>query len=181
MIELGLIAVAVAVDNLRASFALGLTRPGRRTQARIVASFAVSETLAPVVGVAIGSTMFPSLLGGSSRLIAVVALATAAGLAAWPALRGRDAESPIDGIWLSTVLPVVLSFDNLAAGMALGVLGYALIPSAVVLGGVSAALSFLGLRAGAAIASRLPVRSNLIGAIALGFGAAIVALGGGSG
>jgi putative Mn2+ efflux pump MntP len=181
MIELGLLALAVGFDNLRAAFALGLGHPSAATQARIVASFAISETVAPIVGVAIGSALVPGVVAVSSHVVAVVALGIAAVLAAWPVLRGRDADSPVDGVWLSTILPIALSFDNVAAGIALGVLGFALIPSALVLGGVSAALSLLGLRAGAAVSSRLPFRPDVVGALALGLAAIVVAAEGVSG
>ncbi len=106
MIELGLLALAVGIDNLRAAFALGLGHPSGRTQARIVASFAISETVAPIVGVAIGSALVPGVVAVSSHVVAVVALGIAAVLAAWPVLRGRDADSPVYGVWLSTILPI---------------------------------------------------------------------------
>jgi manganese efflux pump family protein len=59
-------------------------------------------------------------------------------------------------------LPVVLSLDNLAAGVGLGALGFPILWSAVVLGLASGLLALVGLTIGAAAARSLPFRAELV-------------------
>jgi putative Mn2+ efflux pump MntP len=58
-------------------------------------------------------------------------------------------------------LPLSLSFDNLAAGVGLGSLGFPVIASALIIGLVSGSLCAVGLFAGAQLRRWMPERAEL--------------------
>ena len=64
-------------------------------------------------------------------------------------------------------LPLSLSLDNLIAGASLGMIGFPLLISVVVIGAISGLMSLAGLRLGNIAANYLRMKTDLIGGFAL--------------
>jgi manganese efflux pump family protein len=78
--------------------------------------------------------------------------------------------------WWLIVIGLAISVDNLAVGFALGVFHVSLAAAALIIGGVSVALSFIGLELGAQIGARAGLRGEFLGRLVLiAVGAAIAA------
>jgi putative Mn2+ efflux pump MntP len=103
-------------------------------------------------------------------VLGVGALGTCGLYIVWCALQPSERKLPERHPWLLLGLPLSLSLDNLVAGSALGLLGLPVLFSALVLGGISGGLCFVGIRLGSVLARFLPAKAELIG------GAALVAL-----
>jgi putative Mn2+ efflux pump MntP len=65
-------------------------------------------------------------------------------------------------------LPISLSFDNFFAGTGLGILGFPLVMSAILIGGISGLMSVAGLTMGAALKRKLALeKTDLISGVFL--------------
>jgi putative Mn2+ efflux pump MntP len=64
-------------------------------------------------------------------------------------------------------LPLSLSLDNLVAGTTLGMVGFPLLLSVVIIGAMSSLLSFAGLRLAKTAMNLVPSRTELIGGVVL--------------
>jgi len=85
----------------------------------------------------------------------------------------------MDDPWMLFGLPLVLSLDNLVTGIGLGVLGFPMFLAALTIGAISGLMTLAGLKLGDAIGRYLPVRSDLLGGLALVFVAVTFVLDGG--
>ncbi len=177
MFALLLVACSVGLDNFGAATAIGVTAKDRGSFLRIVVAFGIFEGAMPVVGILLGRSVAHSL-GGSAHLLAGATLC-AAGLYTAVESRLPGERKPTDasmGHGRLAVLAAVLSFDNLVIGFALGAYRTPLLLAAVVLGGVSALLTWVGLELGRSLRGRLGTWSELVGAALLvGVGIALLA------
>lgn len=64
-------------------------------------------------------------------------------------------------------LPLSMSLDNLIAGTSLGMIGFPLLLSVVVIGAMSALMSLAGLWLGRTAVNYLKVKTELVGGVAL--------------
>lgn len=166
MITLLLLGFALSLDSFRASLGLGALRLSRLRQLQIVVAFGVCDTLAPLIGLLLGKSLLayigpwveylgPLLLGAYGVYVIYIGQRYA----------GREADDT--DRWMVLGLPLSLSLDNLVAGTTLGMVGFPLLLSVLVIGGMSSLLSFIGLRLGAMTFNLLRLRSDLIGGLVL--------------
>jgi manganese efflux pump family protein len=174
LLALVLVACSLGLSNFAGAIGIGLTGSDASIRWRVGVIFGVFEAGMPVAGLAAGRQLTASVgdatrWAGAGLLIAVGFYELAA------ALRG-----PAAGGWAPSGKPrnttavlasgFALSIDNLAAGFALGTLGAGaagILLSAVVIGGVSVAMSLAGLELGARIGAAAGQRSELLGAVIL--------------
>ena len=78
--------------------------------------------------------------------------------------------------WMLFGLPLVLSLDNLVAGIGLGVLGFPIFFAALIIGAISSLMALVGLKLGNIIGRLLPIRSDLLSGVALVFVAVTLVL-----
>lgn len=177
MLALLVVACSVGLDNFGAAASIGVTASDRRGFARIVLTFGVFEGAMPVVGILLGRTAAGALGGAAhdlagATLLAAGAYAIVAGLRAAPERRLGTSM----GHAQLAVLAAVLSLDNLVIGFALGADRVPILTAAIVLGVVSAVLTWAGLELGRGLRGRLGEWSELTGGlILLGVGGAILA------
>ncbi len=151
----------VGIDNFRAGIALGAQRLSPLGRKRMSISFTVFELITPVVGLIIGNSAL-ALVGYWSKYLGPCVLASLGIYVVCDALGPKtEKRGNLDNFWIILGLPVSLSFDNLSAGMGLGLLGFPVLLSALVIGGVSASVSLAGLRFGSIIRKHLPLRTEL--------------------
>jgi manganese efflux pump family protein len=166
------LAVTLSWDNFRSSVALGTVPFSVRRGVQIALVFGFWDALAPLVGGLLGrysgaaigpiaDSVGPAVMGAYGLYLLV------------GAVRGPKTDT-LDHPWVTLFgLPLALSVDNLIAGTGLGLLGFSPVVPAVVLGGVTAVMSFAGLWLGRLAVRAIPVRADLLSAVSL-LGAAIV-------
>ena len=166
MVTLLLLGFALSLDSFRASLGLGALRLSRLRRLQIVIAFGVCDALAPLIGLVIGKSLLthigpwvehlgPLLLGVYGVYVIYIGQRCA----------GREAAE--SDRWMVLGLPLSLSLDNLIAGTTLGMVGFPLLLSVAIIGGMSSLLSLLGLWLGAVTVNLLRVRAELIGGVVL--------------
>jgi putative Mn2+ efflux pump MntP len=89
------------------------------------------------------------------------------GLYLLPCSVRSSAPEELDYPWALFGTPLSLSVDNLTAGTSLGMLGVSPWLAAVIFAAVTAVLSFISLSIGRAVGHLIPIRADLLSAIAL--------------
>lgn len=92
------------------------------------------------------------------------------------ARRCEETEREVGYRWMLFGLPLALSLDNLVAGVGLGMIGFPILPSALIIGTISGLMSLVGLKLGDAIMRYVPIRPDLLGGVALVFVAVTLVL-----
>ncbi|CAN5270592.1 hypothetical protein BH09ACT8_BH09ACT8_36650 [soil metagenome] len=159
------IAFILGLDNFQSSIGLGTTKPSwiRIVQCAVV--FAVFDALAPMLGVWLGGYL-GEYIGESAEYIGAAALAVYAVYLVVHALR-TEQPGELDHPLAILGLPLPLSVDNLLAGTGLGVMGYSAVTVAVVAGSVTLVMSLVGLTLGKLAASKIPIRTDLLGGVVM--------------
>ena len=155
------LGLLVGLDNLQVGAALGLVRMSAARRWAFAGAFAFCETAMPLAGLALGQAA-RARAGEWADAIGIAVLALCGLLIVVLALRGGGDAEELAGSRLSLAgLPLSLSFDNLAAGVGLGSLGFPVIASALIIGLVSGSLCALGLFAGERLRRWVPKRAEL--------------------
>ena len=159
------IAFILALDNFQSSIGLGTTKPSwiRIIQCALV--FAVFDALAPMFGVWVGGYL-GDYIGESAEYVGAAALAVYAIYLVVHALRTAQ-SGDLDHPLAILGLPLPLSIDNLLAGTGLGVIGYSAVTVAVVAGCVTLVMSSAGLTLGKLAATKIPIRTDLLGGVVM--------------
>jgi putative Mn2+ efflux pump MntP len=154
--------VLAGLDNLQVCSSLGLL-PIRRARKHLYAlAFSACETLAPLLGLAIGQALLRLSNGAVARAGPAVLLACGVAVIVL-ALRNDDGVGEfVNSRGLLVGLPLSLSTDNLLAGIGLGAIHFPIVTSALIIGLVSAAMSCAGLYLGAWVRRFVPKRIELV-------------------
>ena len=143
------------IDNLQACSGIGLL-PIRSARKHLLAlSFTLCETLAPLVGLALGHILL-RCAGAAADKIGPFTMLACGVVVLFYAVRREDLTSLVNGPKMVLGVPLALSFDNLFAGAGISALHYPVVISALVIGLVSAAMSCIGLYLGAWIRRFVP-------------------------
>jgi manganese efflux pump family protein len=175
MVSLVFLALGLGADSFRVSTAFAAL--GSRRRLRIVLTFGVCDGLATAAGLAYGWSL-ESVLHRRATIVGSIVVGLYGLLVIRRTLSRGTPDSTCRAV--ETAIPLALSLDNLGAGVALGTLGYPILPCAVLFGLSSAAMSFAGLCVGHVIVRHLPLtaqRAQLSGAVALTLLAAASGLG----
>jgi putative Mn2+ efflux pump MntP len=179
VLALLLVALALGLSNFAAAIGIGVSGTDARTRLRVGVVFAVFEAGMPLVGLALGRGL-AGALGPAARWTGGGLLIAVGVRAVWQAARGGDGGDAAVRAGQPTgrllVTGLALSIDNLAVGFALGAYRVGLALAVAVIGGVSVALSLIGLEVGARIGAAAGRYGELVGGLVLvGAGAAVVA------
>jgi putative Mn2+ efflux pump MntP len=169
-------AVGLGASNAAVAIGIGLSGVDARTRLRVAVVFGVFEAGMPLVGLALGQRV-ASAVGGPAQQVGGALLVL---LGLWEILAGGRDVTPATvrspGLGRLAATGFVLSLDNLVVGFALGSLHVSFVVAAVTIGGVSVALSLLGLEIGSRVGARLERRGQLLGgAVLIGLGLALAA------
>ena len=162
MLKLLLVAVSVGMSNFAASVGLSLRGVDAGLRLRVALLFGLFEGGMPVIGLIIGSDLAGSL-GGSSRYIGGGLLIATGAYTAFS--KGVEGGSQRTGRLALSAL--ALSIDNLVVGFAMGTLKVPLPVAALIIAGVSVALSLVGLEIGARLGRRVERYAEEIGGAVL--------------
>jgi len=170
MIAVILLGLALGLDSFRASLAMGASGLGAARAFRIALAFGVCDGVAPLVGLALGRTTAVYVASWSELIAPVVLIGSGAYVLV---KRLEDEQGEPKGGWAILGVPLCLSLDNLVAGIGLGTLGSAVVPSAIVIGALSGGMSLAGVALGRLGRLSLPARvERLSGLILVALGVA---------
>jgi putative Mn2+ efflux pump MntP len=163
--KLFLLVVPLGLDTLAAAAALGLRPMARRERVRVGAVLAGFEMAMPIVGLLAGRGL-GSALGGVAEAVAAGLLLT---VGIWM-LAGDDdtraGTTELRGLPL-VLLGLSVSLDELAVGLALGLVGAPLLASIVLIGAQAFVFSQLGFALGARLGGRVRDRAEQLAGAAL--------------
>jgi putative Mn2+ efflux pump MntP len=166
MDTLFLLGLALSLDSFRVSLALGAMKLRRVRQAQIAIAFGLCDGLAPLVGLLIGQSLVKYTDPWVEHLGPLVLCAYGA-YVVWMARRYAGKQAHEESHWMVLGLPLSMSLDNLIAGTSLGMIGFPLLLSVVVIGAMSTLMSLAGLWLGSTAVNYLKVRTELLGGVAL--------------
>jgi len=175
MATLLLLGFVLSLDSFRVSLGLGALKLRPARQAQIVVAFGLCDGLAPLVGLLLGQSMV-HYIGWWTGYFGPLALFAYGVYVIYVAKRCAGKEATEPDHWVALGLPLSLSLDNLIAGASLGMIGFPLLPSVAVIGGMSALMSFAGLRLGSVAVNFLRINTELLGGVALVFVALALAI-----
>jgi putative Mn2+ efflux pump MntP len=161
-----LLGLTLSFDSFRVSLGLGAMKLRPMRQAQIVLAFGLCDALAPLVGLLIGQSLI-EYSGAWVRYLGPLVLCAYGIYVIYVARRYADKEAQEDGRWMVLGLPLSMSLDNLIAGTSLGMIGFPLLLSVVVIGAMSALMSLAGLWLGSMAVNFLKIKTELIGGVAL--------------
>jgi putative Mn2+ efflux pump MntP len=159
------IAFVLSLDNFQSSIGLGTTKPSWMRIVQCAVIFGIFDALAPMFGVWVGGYL-GDYIGESAEYVGAAALAVYAVYLVVHALR-TEQSGDIDHPLAILGMPLPLSVDNLLAGTGLGVMGYSAVTVAVVAGSVTLVMSLVGLTLGKLAASKIPIRTDLLGGVVM--------------
>jgi putative Mn2+ efflux pump MntP len=173
-----LVAVSLGLSNFAAAIGIGISGISARTRLKVGIIFGLFEAGMPIAGLLLGHGLAHAL-GHSARWISAGLLIATGAWAVIQAVRGDRPAAPApdqQSTGRLVITGLAISVDNLAVGFALGAFHVNLAVAAVTIGGISVALSLIGLELGAQIGARAGQRGELLGGLVLiAVGAAIAA------
>jgi putative Mn2+ efflux pump MntP len=160
-----LLGFLLTLDNFRVSIGLGTLTISKTRQKHIALAFGICESLTTIFGFVIGNSL-SSVITPWVQYVGPIAVG---GYGAYVIFLNHFEKNELllNGLWLVLGLPISLSFDNIMAGVALGAIGFQIIPYAIIIGTMSGLTSLIGLRVGHALRKYLPSKADLIGGITL--------------
>ncbi len=169
-LTVGGLAVGLAMDATAVAAAAGLSAPdgSRRRALRLSFHFGLFQALMPLIGWAAGRGL-QDLVDPYGRWAAFVILAVIGSRMIISSLKKKDpakGPDPSRG-FLLVALSMAVSIDALAAGVSLGLLGAGILVPALVIGLVTALMSLVGYRLGAALGRRAGSALEALGGIIL--------------
>ena len=169
MLGLLVAALALGASNAAAGIAIGLNRVDASARVRIAVVFGAFEAGMPLVGLLLGRQV-ANVVGGPAHQLAGALLVLLGVRAMWASGDAPTVAGPVR-LGPLVLTGFVLSLDNLVAGFALGSLHVNVFVAAATIGGVSVALTLLGLEIGNRVSARLERGAQLLG------GGVLIALG----
>jgi putative Mn2+ efflux pump MntP len=168
MVTLLLLGFALSLDSFRVSLGLGTLKLSRLRQLQIVIAFGVCDALAPLIGLPIGKSLI-EFIGPWVEHLGPLLLCAYGVYVIYIAQRCAGREAGETDRWMVLGLPLSLSLDNLIAGTSLGMIGFPIVLSVVLIGAMSSLLSLAGLRLGHTAINLLRIKAELIAGVVLIF------------
>lgn len=167
------IAVGLAMDTFAVAVATSvmLGRVTGRQIFRFSFHFGLFQAMMPVLGWLAGST-FVQYIAGWDHWVAFGLLAFVGGKAIYEAVRGGGADEqgskddPTRGLSL-VMLSTATSIDALAVGLSFAMLGVRIWYPVVIIGLVTATITFLGMVLGSSLGRRFGRRVEILGGLIL--------------
>jgi putative Mn2+ efflux pump MntP len=163
---LSIMGLLLVLDNLRITICLGTLNINKSCRKRLAISFGVFETLTPILGFVIGNSV-AQIIEYWAGYVGPFA-AAAYGIYIISLSRNEEKLDRITNqIWLILGLPFSLSLDNLMAGIGLGLIGFQIVPFAIIVGVCSCFVSLAGLKLGGTVRKFLYNKSQAVAGVIL--------------
>lgn len=161
-----LLAFTLSLDSFRVSLGLGAMKLRPMRQVQIAFAFGLCDALAPLVGLLLGRSLV-KYTGAWVEHLGPLVLCLYGVYVVYMARRYAGEEAREESPWMIFGLPLSMSLDNLVAGTSLGMIGFPLLLSVVVIGATSALMSLAGLWLARMAVNFLGVKTELVGGVAL--------------
>jgi putative Mn2+ efflux pump MntP len=168
MVTLLLLGFALSLDSFRVSLGLGTLKLSRLRQLQIVIAFGVCDALAPLIGLLIGKSLL-QVIGPWVEHLGPLLLCAYGVYVIYIAKRCAGSETAETDRWMVLGLPLSLSLDNLIAGTTLGMIGFPVLLSVMIIGAMSSLFALVGLQLGKTAVNLLKFRADLVGGVVLIF------------
>lgn len=152
--EIIVLGILVGLDNLAVASGLGILRLQRDRRIWFAVSCSCFEALASVLGLLIGLGL-RAQVGPAAETIGPVLLAAAGLLVLNAVVRKQEHLSILDRPLAMVLFPLILSLDNLTAGVGMGTFGTQALLQAVVVGIISGTMSAVGFAIGEHLQTRM--------------------------
>ena len=173
IVELVLTAIGLSMDAFAVAICrgLGMRCLNLRTAAVLALFFGFFQGFMPFVGWALG-TQFMWLIEPVDHWVAFVLLAFIGGKMLWEAFHEDEDDcgcADTSGVDLRefVVLAVATSIDALAAGISFAALAVDIVPTVVLIGVITFALSFAGVAVGHFFGARYEKPASIVGGVVL--------------
>ncbi len=166
MITVLIFGILVGLDNLQIASAFGLIGINAGRKWLMIFSFAFFEMVMPLIGLLIGNKLnqtFQNIAAWIGPAI-MISLGLYILIREW---REKDKTEIANQKWFMIFLPLMMSFDNLMAGVGLGASGYPIISTAIIVGFCAGALCFVGLFIGDKVRRWIPAKVEIISGLYL--------------
>lgn len=161
MIAVIVLGFAVGLDNLRVGLSIGALDLPRSRQTHLALAFGFFEAFMPLLGLVIGHSIL-AVIGQWAAYLGPFALGGCGAYIIYLSFIEESPEEVFASRWILWGLPLSLSFDNLLAGVGLGLLGFQVLLSALLIGVMSSFMSYVGLQLGNMFVRYLSLRAELI-------------------
>ncbi len=175
MLTLILLGFALSLDSFRVSLGLGALKLRPLRQFQVAFAFGLCDALAPLVGLLIGQSVL-TYVGSWVEPLGPFLLCAYGVYVVYVGRRCAEKETGETDRWIVLGLPLSLSLDNLVAGTTLGMIGSPLLLSVIIIGAMSALMSYAGLLLGSLAVNLFKIKAELIAGVALIFIALSLAL-----
>lgn len=161
--------IIIGLDNLQVASSIGLLpiKPYRKWL--VALAFGFFEAVMPLVGLLLGNVLSAAFESWAEWLAPLVLIACGLSIIYFTLKEKDEAINQVNNRWILLGLPFCLSFDNLFAGVGLGMMGFPVVSTAILLGSISAAMCFLGIfigqKARSWINRYLPVQPEMLSGI----------------
>jgi putative Mn2+ efflux pump MntP len=166
MATLIVLGFVLSFDSFRASLGLGALKMRPVKQAQIVFAFGLCDGFAPLVGLLVGKSLV-NYIGVWIEYFGPLVLLLYGVYVIYLSRQYAGKEAEETGDWMVLGLPLSLSLDNLVAGTSLGMIGFPIVISVLVIGAMSALMSFAGLLLGKTAVNLIKPGSELLAGVAL--------------
>ncbi|WFN34583.1 manganese efflux pump MntP family protein [Methanogenium sp. S4BF] len=166
--ELFIIAIGLAMDAFAVSVSAGITtrRSLAKTGMLAAAVFGGFQGGMAILGWYAGSAV-SAFLAGYGPLIAFLILAGIGIKMIYESRQEGTGESPIETVPALMIMGIATSIDALFAGMGIALLGETVLVPAIIIGAVTAILSFAGVFAGRRIGHLIGEYAEIAGGVIL--------------
>lgn len=137
--------IIIGLDNLQVASSIGLLpiKPYRKWL--VALAFGFFEAIMPLLGLLGGHLLSAYFETWVEWFGPIVLIACGLSIIYFTLKEREEQLTSINNRWILLGLPFCLSFDNLFAGVGLGVLGFPVVTTAIVLGSISATMCFIGI------------------------------------
>lgn len=170
LFNLLIIAVGVSADAFAVSLAQGvrLRRKIHRDALIVAVTFGIFQAAMPLVGWVVGAQL-TSIIAPVDHWVAFVLLSLIGGKMLWEAFRHDDdrAEAGRVSTRQLLILALATSIDALAVGLSFAFLDVDIVPAVVLIGVVTAALTYIGVVLGHRVGTRFQKPAEVAGGLVL--------------
>lgn len=161
MISVLILGVLVGIDNLQIASAIGMMGLHPRKRWMLVTSFVLFEVTMPLVGLSIGKQLNEEFQTIAEFVGPCILIALGAYIIVREIMeKGQD--ELVNKRWMIIVLPLLMSLDNLLAGIGLGTSGYPVISASLAVGICAGVMSLVGVLLGDRVRKLVPKRIELV-------------------
>ena len=166
--ELLLTAAALSMDAFAVSVGIGLPAASKNKALTAGLYFGVSQAVMPLIGY-MAATLFAEKIIAFDHWVAFGLLCFLGGkmIAGSRAQRPQEGGAASFGHAQMLTLAIATSIDALAVGVSFAFLRVSVAPAVLLIGAVTFALSFAGVKTGAAFGARLGPKAELAGGVTL--------------